>query len=90
MSPANPTIPGRQVAEIVIAVLLILWRITDRGAERVWADWAILFSAYWIASIVARGRRHETAVPVVFIAAMMAIYLWGQLPQALVPLGLHP
>lgn len=84
----SPTIPGRQVAEILTAILLILWRVYDRAADAVWTDWTILLCLYWIASIAVGKRKQAAAVHVVFVVALMAVYLWGQAAQAIAPLGL--
>jgi hypothetical protein len=89
MSPHGTAIPARQVAEILVAVALILWRIVDRTADGLWMDWTLVLCMYWITSIFA-GAREQGAAAVVFVAGLMALYLWYQLPQALVPLGLRP
>jgi hypothetical protein len=72
----------RRVAEVLAALLLLLWRLYESIRLHRLLDWLLLISLYWLFSIVARDRRIAAAGTVVFVVGLMILYLSGQLPLA--------
>lgn len=76
-------VSGRQAAEILTALFLILWRIWDIPLVALWRDWVTLLCLYWF-SLVCCGRPAvQTRVRVVAMSGFMLLYAWGQFPHLL-------
>ena len=82
-SPLKAEVPPRQIAEILGAMALVFWRILTCPLEQLWRDWVILLAVYWVAAVVLSGKRALMPVTAAFGAALMALYLWGQIPHFL-------
>jgi hypothetical protein len=81
-------IPASQVAEVLGAMALILWRIWEIPLTSLWRDWLTLLATYWLFNIFASGRRFVTPVTVILMTGLMILYGWGQCPHVLRLLGL--
>lgn len=77
----TPVAP-RQVAEILGAVAVILWRIVTCPAGGFWIDWITLLAVYWVAAVALEGKRALAPVTAAFVALLMGLYLWGHAPHA--------
>ncbi|MBV8880658.1 MAG: hypothetical protein JO332_11870 [Planctomycetaceae bacterium] len=82
-------IPGRQVAEVLAAVALLLWRIWDVPLDRLWRDWVAVLALFWIAAVALGDSPRRASVLAAVAAGLMGIYAWGQAPHALALFGLR-
>jgi len=83
----NQKIPLTQVAEVLAAIALLLWRIWDVPLDSLWHDWVSLLSLYWLFNIFAEGKRIGASVTLMLMAALMLLYGWGQFPYLLALFG---
>jgi hypothetical protein len=81
-------IPASQIAEVLGATALILWRIWEIPLTGLWRDWITLLAVYWLFSIFAGEKRSATPVTLTLMAGLMILYGWGQYPYLLRLLGL--
>jgi hypothetical protein len=72
----------RDVAEILAAIGIVLWRIVTSPEHAVWRDWISLLAVYWIVAVVLKEKRALIPVTAVFGAALMGLYLCGHYPHA--------
>lgn len=83
-------VPLTQVAEILTAVALLLWRIWDIPLASLWRDWVTLLALYWVFIVFAEGKRIGSSITLTLMAALMLIYGWGQFPYLLALFGTPP
>jgi hypothetical protein len=69
-----------QTAEILVAFVLILWRIFARLGD-VFVDWLALGAAWWILSTLLSGRKAWGPVALAVGSALSALYLLGRVIQ---------
>lgn len=71
-----------QVAEILGAIAVVLWRILSSPAQGLWRDWATLLAVYWFLIVALRGTKAAGALTAAAGAILMGLYLWDHAPHA--------
>ena len=74
-------LPPAAVAEGLIAVLLILWRVWEVPVVGLWRDWITVLSIFWLFQIMAPAGRAKAAVTFGAMAGLAVLYGWGQFPH---------
>lgn len=90
MQELNRKIPLSQVAEVLAAVGLLLWRIWSILWTRNVLDWAALLALYWIFCVFATGKRIWAPVTILTMAGLLLLYGFGQIPHAIDFAGSSP
>jgi hypothetical protein len=72
----------RAHAEIAAAALILAWRAAAVTPAGLRSDWLALLGAFWILAVLSEGSRARSWITVGGMAALLAIYLSGQLPAA--------
>ena len=80
----------REAAEIAVASLLLCGRIGFYSLAGVWKDWFSLLCIYWIFCAAASRTRAWLPVTALFMAGLLVLYGWRQLPHSAAVLGLSP
>lgn len=76
--------------EVALAGLLIAWRFVAPTWHPVWCDLFLYLGLYWICLAFAPGERRWTAITLLLMLGLLAIYLRAQVPQVLVAVDLLP
>jgi hypothetical protein len=80
----------RQLRQIVLAILLLGWRLLSHPLTSLWRDWIFILGVYWLYTALASRSRAWPQVTAATMAFLLGIYIHGQTPYALSVLGLAP
>jgi hypothetical protein len=76
--------------ELGMALSLLLWRLFATPPQRLWRDWMVVLSLYWIGSLFRSEKPSWPIVTATAMAYLLGIAVLGQLPHALAVLGVGP
>lgn len=84
--PSQRTLP-RETWEVVAALVVIALRIRYYPWSFLWHDWVVLISLYWIFTALGHRSRAWPWVSGAFMAGLLLLYSWRQLPATFAILG---
>jgi hypothetical protein len=75
------------VLNIAAPMGLIIWRVVALPMEQLWKDWVTILAAYYLIKPFLSGRPAWSVITVATITLLLGIYIYGNIPYALVILG---
>jgi hypothetical protein len=84
--PSQRSLP-RESWEVVAALLIIALRFRYYPLSFLWHDWVVLVCAWWIFTALGSKTKAWPWVTGAFMAGLLLLYSWGQLPAAVSTLG---
>ena len=84
-----PHSPARRMAELLIPLLLLVWRIVAVSPLRLATDLVAVLSAWWIYTLFAERTRAWRVVTGMLFFYLLALYASRQLPAVLLRYGLE-